>query len=76
MFWTKELSKRRQIEKLILESKSFYDVDRIITFYGKFKTYEEKIAFLKGMFDFEVDAYNGMDPKKTYFLMVNSKLKK
>lgn len=77
MFWKKEQSKRRQIKKLILESKTFYDVDRIITFYGKFETYEEKIAFLKGMFDFEIYASNnGVSPQKMYFLMVNSIIKK
>ena len=46
--------RREQIKALIELSNTYDEVDEILEKYAKFTTYEEKLAYLLGMFDVEL----------------------
>ena len=67
------MTRRRRIKLLIVTSPTVEQADQIINTYYHFSTVQEKIAFLKGMFDVEVLSHGNPD-ENTYWAILNSVL--
>ena len=63
--------KRKIVKNFIETSRNNEEADKVITENYDFQTVEEKIAFLKGMFNIEVVAHGEKD-LSTYHAMLHS----
>lgn len=59
--------KRDQIKALIELSNSYEEANEVIEKYVGLKTYEEKIAYVRGMFDCEI-FHTTIDSKETDYI--------
>lgn len=68
-----------EVKALIKISKTFEEADNVINRFYKFKTYDEKIAFLLGLFDIN-NLFclwrNSYSSKLVYELMLNELIEK
>lgn len=64
--------KREAIKTLIELSTSYEEANRVIEEYTGYKTYSEKIAYIKGMFDCEIFSRTDNDEEVDYVALLTS----
>lgn len=64
-------AKSREDVKILIEiSMDAKEADEVINENYNFKTVNEKVAFLKGMFDFNINGYGQAEPNETTYLIM------
>lgn len=63
---------REQVKILLQTATTVEEADEVINKNFDFQSTQEKIAFLKGMFDIEIIGYEGKIDEMTYFAMLKT----
>lgn len=67
------VSKNEELKMLLELSNSILEADNLICeYYPEYETYKLKIAFLQGMFDFEILGRNNINLKDDYYSILNA----
>ena len=68
------MKKSREVVKILIElSPNVEEADKVINDNYNFRSIQEKVAFLKGMFDIEIVGHEKDEPDATtYFVMLQT----